>query len=147
ELVPYITLYHGAGEFARTLELTLETLDHAVALGFRAAKLEPLANNTADEAEVVELVRRAREHVGAYFSLLVDVGYRWSDPTIAIDSAQRLDEFDPYALEAPFHPEHGSAYRELAKHISTPLATGDILTAAVDYIPLLESGAIDIIQA
>ncbi len=146
-LLPYITLYHGPSEFARTVEMTLETLDRAVGLGFRAAKLEPVADNTANEEEIVELVRRARDYVGPDFTLLADFGYRWTDAATATACLRRLDEFGLYALEAPFHPEHLDAYRQLKSAVSTPIATGDILTAAVDYLALLESGAVDIFQA
>ena len=90
--------------------------------------------------------RRVRERVGDDFVLMADVGYRWSSPDEAIPIARRLDEFKLYALEAPFPPHDVDAYRLLADAIETPICTGDQLTSAVEYLPLLESGTISFVQ-
>lgn len=142
----YCTLYHGSGAFADTLVRTMDAVDSALAAGFRAAKVEPLLDNAPDPDDIVELVRRVRDRVGPDFLLMADVGYRWQSASEAIGVAKRLDEFGLHALEAPFAPHDVAAYRELAEAISTPLCTGDQLTAAVEYLPVLESGAVDFVQ-
>jgi L-alanine-DL-glutamate epimerase-like enolase superfamily enzyme len=142
----YCTLYHGAGAFGDTLSRTLEAVDHAIAVGFRAAKVEPLLDNAPEPDDIVELVRQVRKRAGDDFLLMADVGYRWPSAAEAIPVARRLDEFGLYALEAPFAPHDVAAYRALAEAIETPLCTGDQLTAAVEYLPVLESGTVAFVQ-
>jgi L-alanine-DL-glutamate epimerase-like enolase superfamily enzyme len=149
-LVPYATLYHGSGAFADTLARTLAALDVVVAGGYRAAKLEAMPNNAPNTADTIELVARARDHVTAVtvdFALLLDAGYRWRDFDDAAPVVRELDQFQLFALEAPFPPERVDEYRRLAGSIGTPVATGDMLTAAVDYAQLLDSGAVRYLQA
>ena len=75
----YITIYHGPSEYKVTLDRTLRALEQVQQAGYRAAKVEPLTNNTASSDEIVGLISRAREAVGPDFVLLADVGYRWTE--------------------------------------------------------------------
>lgn len=142
----YCTLYHGGGDFRDTVAKTLKAVDSVLEAGFQAAKVEPLPDNAPDPDDIVELVRLVRERVGDDFLLLADVGYRWHNADEAIPIALQLDEFGLYALEAPFPPHDVDAYRALAAAIATPLCTGDQLTAAVEYLPVLESGTVQFVQ-
>jgi L-alanine-DL-glutamate epimerase-like enolase superfamily enzyme len=144
--VAYCTLYHGSGEIRDTVARTLEAFDEVRDAGFRAAKVEPLADNAPSPADIVTLVRAVRERAGDDFVLLADVGYRWRTAAEAIPIASRLDEFGLYALEAAFAPHEIDEYRRLADAIDTPLCTGDMLTAAVEYLPVLESGTVRFVQ-
>lgn len=146
-LVPYATLYHGSGAFTDTLTRTLAALDVVVERGYRAAKLEAMPNNAPTAADTIELVARARDHVTPDFALLLDAGYRWRHFDDAAPVVRELDQFQLFALEAPFPPERIEDYRRLAGSIGTPVATGDMLTAAVDYEQLLDSGAVRYLQA
>lgn len=147
EPLAYVTLYHGPGSIDRTWAVTRDALDQALGLGFQAAKVEALARNAPEQRDVVTLVRRAREHVGDDFTLLLDVGYRWASVEEALPVAREVDESGYFALEAPFPPEHLSEYRALHEAMQTPIAAGDMLTSSVEYLPLLDSGAVAIIQA
>jgi L-alanine-DL-glutamate epimerase-like enolase superfamily enzyme len=144
--VPYVTVWHGDMPFAETVERSVETLLAAKEQGFRAGKVEALPGNAPDALDGVELVRRAREAVGPDFTLLFDVGYRWNSFDEGIECARGVDDYGLFALEAPFHPERMDDYRRLAASLRTPLATGDMLTAAVEYLPLLESGVVEYLQ-
>jgi L-alanine-DL-glutamate epimerase-like enolase superfamily enzyme len=142
----YVTLYHGPGDVETTWKATREALDQAVDLGFVAAKVEALSKNAPEQRDILTLVSRAREHVGSDFTLLLDVGYRWPDADTALPVARELDAYGYVALEAPFRPEQVADYQALADGISTPIAAGDMLTAAVEYLPMLDSGAVTIVQ-
>jgi L-alanine-DL-glutamate epimerase-like enolase superfamily enzyme len=146
EPLAYVTLYHGHGDVEQTWKAARDALDQAVGLGFRAAKVEALSNNAPRQRDILTLVSRAREHVGDDFTLLLDVGYRWRDAAEAMPVARELDAYGYFALEAPFHPERVTDYRALSDVIETPIAAGDMLTAAVEYLPLLDSGAVAIVQ-
>lgn len=145
-LVPYATLYHGSGSFQQTLTRTLDALEVVLDLGFEAVKVESMPNNAPDALDTIELVARARDRVGPGFPLLLDMGYRWRDFSEAAPVVKELDRFALFALEAPFPPHRLDDYRRLADAVATPLASGDQLTAASDYQPLLESGTLSFVQ-
>lgn len=147
ELLAYVTIYHGPTPYRETVDRTVRALNDACEAGYRAAKVEPLSNNTSGSDEIVGLAAAARAAVGPDFILLADVGYRWTDPEEAIECAKRLDELQMFALEAPFPPDDIDSHVQLANAILTPLASGDMLTAAVDYLPLLQSGCVRYVQA
>lgn len=147
ELTPYITAYHGPATFEETLRTSMDVLERAVAAGFRGAKLEALPDTAPEPRDAVTLVARARDYVGPDFTLLLDVGYRWHSFAEVREIVKELDTFGLWALEAPFPPEQLDDHRRLAEAIETPIATGDQLTAASEYIPLLDSGVVSVVQA
>ena len=147
EPLAYVTLYHGPGDVERTWKVTRDALSLATSLGYRAAKVEALERNAPEQRDILTLVSRARELVGDEVTLLLDVGYRWRDLDEALPVARELDRYGYFALEAPFHPEQVEDYRGLTEAIATPVAAGDMLTSAVEYLPMLELGGVAIVQA
>jgi L-alanine-DL-glutamate epimerase-like enolase superfamily enzyme len=143
---PYVTMWHGDVSFEDTMRTTLEALDAARAQGFTAAKLEAMPGNAESADEIVAMVTRAREHVGDDFTLMLDVGYRFRDADEAIHVLGTLDEAGLAFVEAPFPPECLECYARLGASIATPIATGDLLTAAVDYLGLLGLPSVAILQ-
>lgn len=146
KLIPYVTAYHGPATFEETLQTSLDALDMAIERGFTAAKVEALPNTAPGLGDFVTLAQKARERVGDDFTLLLDVGYRWRDYEEVKDLVPALDELGLWALEAPFQPQQLEDYRRLADALETPIATGDQLTAMTEYLPLLDSGAVDVVQ-
>ena len=145
-VVPYVTVYHGPGTLNETIARSLDCLDRLRDKGYKAAKLEPLIDTTADEKEIVELVRRGREHVGADFTLLCDVGYRWTDADVAIACVRELAAYDIFFLETPFPPEQVENYRKLVDAVDVPIAGAEVLTSFTEFQTLLDFGGIDIVQ-
>ncbi len=143
---PYITMWHGDASFEETMRVTLDALDAARAQGFTAAKLEAMPGNAEGAREIVAMVTRAREHVGDDFTLMLDVGYRFTDANEAIRVIGALDDARLAFVEAPFPPELLECYARLGESVATPIATGDLLTAATDYRALLELPAVAILQ-
>lgn len=60
--------------------------------------------------------------------------------------AKTLEPMGLLFIEEPVLSEHGEALREIANHVSTPIAVGERLYSRWDFKPLLASGAVDIIQ-
>jgi L-rhamnonate dehydratase len=145
-VVPYLTMYSGPSPLATTIRNTNELVDHAREDGFRAAKIEALTDTTADNDEIVELVRAVRAHAGPEFTLALDVGYRWPSADEALDCIRRLEEFDLFFIETPFMPELVDDYRRLAEDSPIAIAGAEILTSYAEYGPLLDAG-IDVAQA
>ena len=89
---------------------------------------------------------RVRDHVGPDFVLLLDVGYRWRDVEQAIRCVQRLDEFDLFFVEAPLFPDDLEDYRRLVPAVRTPIAGAEILTSHAEFLGLLQTGDIAVVQ-
>ncbi len=147
EVMPYLTLYHGPSDAEQTMTRNREAIAWARDQGYRAAKVEALLDNVPDEARIVEVVADARTVAGDDFLLLVDVGYRWQEAKAAIATCTSLAALGVHAIEAPFPPDRLGDYRALADSGGIGIAAGDILSAPVEYEPLIDSGAVSIVQA
>jgi L-alanine-DL-glutamate epimerase-like enolase superfamily enzyme len=125
-------------------------LERLVAQGFRAFKLGwgPFGrvNPSVDE----EIVRRARETVGADVALMVDAGgsdafwpngYRWALRTAAMLAEHGVDWF-----EEPLAPDALDDYTLLREHSPVPIAAGEVLTRRQSFLPWLQGHALDIVQ-
>lgn len=142
----YATLYHGPGELSETIRNVERDAALARELGFLAVKVEAMPSNTRDLPEIAELVRRSREAVGNDTELMLDVGYRWTSARDALSLLESVAECNLRFLEAPFPPELREEYKKLVAGTQVPIASGDMLTSALDYDVLLDSG-VSIVQA
>jgi L-alanine-DL-glutamate epimerase-like enolase superfamily enzyme len=142
----YVTVYHGAAPYRETLALTLDAIDQALAEGFTAIKVEALRNNIDDEGQIVDLAEQARNRAGDSVDLLLDVGYRWRSADDAAPIVRELGHVGLFALEAPLPPESIEEQLRLRELATMPIATGDQLTAASEYFPLIAADAVDIVQ-
>jgi L-alanine-DL-glutamate epimerase-like enolase superfamily enzyme len=146
-IVPYVTAYHGTADYPTTLATTVDALEQILAAGYRAAKVESLPNTVPNLRDTIALATKAREVVGEGFPLLLDLGYRLRDFAEGEEVVRAVDELGLWALEAPYHPDQIDDYRRLADTIATPMSTGDQLTAATEYYPVLDSGSVAVVQA
>ncbi|MWG33819.1 galactonate dehydratase [Halomarina oriensis] len=90
-------------------------------------------------------LREVRETVGPEVGVGVDFHGRVSK-SMAKRLARALDPHDPMFLEEPVTPGHDEALTALAAHTTTPIATGERHYSRWDFKPLLESGAVDVVQ-
>ena len=60
--------------------------------------------------------------------------------------AKALEPFRPLFIEEPLLSDHPNEISRLAAQTSIPIVLGELLFSRWDFRPLLESGAIDIIQ-
>ncbi len=119
--------------------------------GFRAFKIGwgPFGrrDGVLDEA----IVCAAREAVGAEMLLMVDAGgsdafwkhgYKW-----AFRTAQMLADYDVGWFEEPLKPDALRDYVALRQAAPVPIAAGEVLTRRQSFLPWLQQGAVDIVQA
>lgn len=66
--------------------------------------------------------------------------------TMAKVLAHALEPYHLMFIEEPVLPQNNEALREIARHTSTPIATGERMFSRWDYKPLFEAGYADIIQ-
>lgn len=127
--------------------------EHLLAIrsqGFRAIKIGwgPFGRISAAMDE--EIVRVARETIGAECLLMVDAGgsdafwangYKW-----ALRTSQMLAEYGVFWFEEPLQPDAINDYIELRSKSRVPIAGGEVLTRWQTFKPWLESRAFDIVQ-
>ncbi|MCF0147337.1 MAG: galactonate dehydratase [Clostridium sp.] len=118
--------------------------------GFKAIKMNATEElHYIDSFEkiqaVVDRVKSIRDAVGFDLSIGVDFHGRVHKGMAKV-LAKELEPYKLMFLEEVVLPENEEAFREVANHTSTPLATGERLYSRWEFKNLLKEGAIDIIQ-
>lgn len=121
-----------------------------VAQGFTAVKM-----NATEELQYVDTyakidgavarIAAVREAVGPDIGIGIDFHGRVHKP-MARFLAKALEPFRPMFLEEPVLPENNEALREIARHTSIPIATGERMFSRWHFKQLLIDGYADIIQ-
>ena len=86
-----------------------------------------------------------REAFGYELDIAVDFHGR-IHKSMAKVLARELDAFKLMFIEEPVLPENNEALREIARHTSIPIATGERMFSRWDFKNLLLDGYVDIIQ-
>ena len=118
--------------------------------GFQAVKMnateEMLFVDSFDTVEaVVVRVGAVREALGSDFGIAVDFHGRVHKPMAKV-LARELEPFHLMFIEEPVLPENNEALAEIARHTSTPIATGERMFSRWEFKHLLNQGYADIIQ-
>lgn len=143
EVVPYCTVVSDAWDSDAMVSQQVERCERLAALGFRAFKVEPLMSTPARIVELVGAVRRA---LGPEPTLMVDVGYVFTDVPTAAWVAHRLEPLDIAFLETPFPVENPLPYAELARRTSIPLAMGEHGVTRWEFLDLMDRGKVQVVQ-
>ncbi len=112
--------------------------------GYRAVKMgwEPMGQS---ESLDLELVRSARQGVGADATLLIDAGLVW-DARTALRRACRFAEYDIGWLEEPLRPDDVDGYAWLRDRSPVPIAAGESECGREAFRPLIDRHALDVYQ-
>ncbi|KQB93148.1 D-galactonate dehydratase [Geobacillus sp. PA-3] len=95
--------------------------------------------------ETVERVAAVRQVVGKEFGIGIDFHGRVHKPMAKI-LAKELEPYHPLFIEEPVLPEHNEALKEIAKHTTIPIATGERMFSRWDFKTILSEGYVDMIQ-
>ncbi len=98
-----------------------------------------------DERSDIELVRQARRGAGESIDVLIDAGQVWDWKT-ALKRARQFEEFSPFWLEEPLHPDDIAGYRQLTAESPIPIATGEAESELKSFQRLVVEGGLDWIQ-
>lgn len=125
-------------------------LEDAVARGFKALKLGWNGFGRISRAYDEELVRTARETVGADVEIMVDAGgseqhwpngYKW-----ALETSKMLADYNVVWFEEALHPDDVEGFAKLREHAPLPITTGEVLVRRQAFQPFIERRAVDILQ-
>jgi L-alanine-DL-glutamate epimerase-like enolase superfamily enzyme len=138
---------YASALFGDTPEETRALAQERRALGFDAAKFGwgPIG---AGREQDIELVRAAREGLGADALLLIDAGWAYGeDVEVARGRAQDFAAFDIGWLEEPLLPEAIELYAALARNgAAVPIAAGESSGRFRDAQDFIVNGGIDVVQ-
>lgn len=95
--------------------------------------------------EVCKRVQTIRDTMGTKMDIAVDFHGR-VHKTMAKVLAHALEPYHLMFIEEPVLPQNNEALREITKHTSTPIATGERMFSRWDFKSLFEAGYADIIQ-
>lgn len=152
-LTPYASLQPEVGSFDEYCESMRAWAARAVALGFRAVKLEatfagPYRHRGLDEPDerIEEVVAAVRGQVGAGIEIMVDVQYAFDSVSRALQTAERLADHSVYFLEAPLWPDDLAAYAELCERSPVRIAGGEWLSTRWEHADLIDRGGVQVDQ-
>ena len=121
-----------------------------IASGFTAVKMNATEQmhyiDSFDRVkEVLTRVGEVRQAAGDAFGIAIDFHGR-VHKSMAKILAKELEPFHPLFIEEPVLSENNEALREIARHTTTPIATGERLYSRWDFKHILHDGYVDIIQ-
>ncbi|WP_261133504.1 galactonate dehydratase [Bacillus sp. Marseille-Q3570] len=122
----------------------------AVSSGFTAIKMNgteelQYIDSYTKIDEAVARVAAVREAVGGDVGIGIDFHGRVHKPMAKV-LVKELEPYRPMFIEEPVLPENNEALKEVAKHTSIPIATGERMFSRWDFKSLLAEGSVDIIQ-
>ena len=121
-----------------------------VSQGFTALKMNATeelqyVDSYASVDQAVARIAAVREAVGRDVGIGIDFHGRVHKPMAKV-LAKALEPYDPMFIEEPVLPENNEALREIANHVSIPIATGERMFSRWQFKNLLIDGYADIIQ-
>lgn len=110
--------------------------------GFNAIKMKIGKPDPKEDIRRIEAVRNA---IGDGAQLMVDANAKW-DISTAKQYGPRLADYDITWFEEPMWHDDVSSHKELAKHMTTPIALGELLYQFDSFKEFVLAGAVDYLQ-
>jgi L-alanine-DL-glutamate epimerase-like enolase superfamily enzyme len=146
---PYATIYPGAVK-GRTIEQMMDDItdrfERALALGFRAVKMEVLFEDLVNDRELVECIKEGRRRLGHETTMMVDFGYRWHDWRDALWTLNRVEECDIYFAEATLQHDDLAGHAKLASRVNMRVGGAELAATVFECREWLERGGVDVLQ-
>jgi galactonate dehydratase len=119
--------------------------------GYRALKIDPFgaASSELSYRELrasTDILNALRQEVGPDVPLMVEMHGRFTAAT-ATKIADAIQDCHPEWIEEPVSPYNPTGLRQLRNNTNLPIATGERIHTLSDFMPLLEEGLVDIVQA
>ncbi len=148
-ITPYATIYAGpvrgrsigqmmddiAGRFAR-----------ALALGFRAVKMEVLFEDLVSDREMVACIHEGRRLLGPDITMMLDFGYRWYDWRDALWVLNRVVDDDIFFAEATLQHDDLAGHARLAQRVETRICGAEFAATVFECREWLREGGVDVLQ-
>jgi L-talarate/galactarate dehydratase len=138
-----VRCYNTSGGFLHeTIDQIKDNATRTIESGVGGIKIKV---GQPDSAEDLRRVAAIRDHIGGCVPLMVDANQQWDRPT-AMRVGRALEEFNLAWIEEPLDAYDAQGHAELARALTTAVATGEMLTSVAEYDALIRLGAADILQ-
>ncbi len=127
---------------------------HYADLGFTAVKFDPAGSYhthggyqpaLAETSRCVDFCREIRAAVGDRVDMLFGTHGQFTTGG-AIRVAAAIEQYAPLWFEEPVPPDNLSAFAEVAKHTSIPIATGERFCGKTEFAAALSAGGVSVVQ-
>jgi L-alanine-DL-glutamate epimerase-like enolase superfamily enzyme len=148
-VVPYATVYAGPVEgrtIGEVMDETLAGLERALALGYRAVKMEVIFEHLVDDRRLAECIEEGRRTVGDDVVLMLSFGFRWTDWRDALRVMRRIDDLGIYLAQAALPHDDLAGHAELTRRVDTRIAGAESVTTLHDALRWIERRAVDVLQ-
>ncbi|MPZ86216.1 MAG: enolase [Actinophytocola sp.] len=98
-----------------------------------------------DWREDLRRVAAVRAHIGDDVPLMVDANQQW-DRSTAMRVSQALEEFGLVWIEEPLDAYDAEGHADLARTLTTAVASGEMLSSVAEHYELIRHRAVDILQ-
>lgn len=138
-----VRCYNTSGGFLHTpIDEVIANAHRSLENGIGGIKLKV---GQPDGAEDLRRVAAVRKSIGDNVPLMVDANQQW-DRTTAFRMGLALEEYNLVWIEEPLDAYDAEGHAQLADKLTTPIATGEMLTSVREHTELLRARSVDIIQ-
>lgn len=148
-LAPYATIFveHRAQtSVSEHVDAVIAKAERALALGFRALKVEVLLGRAAADAQIVDAIRSIRQTIGHGIVLMVDFGYRWRDWHEAQWVLTRIADCDIYFAEATLQHDDLHGHARLSAVSPIRICGGEWATTRWEVQEWITVGKVAVVQ-
>jgi L-alanine-DL-glutamate epimerase-like enolase superfamily enzyme len=148
-LTPYATIFPGMpGDrtITRLMDIMSGQFERALALGFRAVKMEALFEDLVTDRELVDLIHQGRRMIGDEVAMMVDFGYRWSDWHAAKWVLDRVEDCDLYFAEATLRHDDLHGHARLSAHCGVRICGAEYAATRWEIREWIEVGKVSVVQ-
>jgi len=149
-ITPYATIFPGlVGDrsMRQVMDAIGKQFDTAIAMGFRALKMEVLFYEHVTDAQLVELIKEGRRMIGDDIILPIDFGYRWRNWHDAKWVIDRIADCDIFFAEAPLQHDDLAGHARLAAACPVRIGGAEFAATRWETLEWLERGKVSVIQA
>jgi L-alanine-DL-glutamate epimerase-like enolase superfamily enzyme len=148
-LAPYCTIYPGLAHGRNIAALMKEIgrqFDKALAIGFRAVKMEVLFYDLVSDAELVKCIEKGRRMLGDSIVMALDFGYRWKSWHDALWVLQRVADCNIYFAEATLQHDDLDGHARLAAISPIRICGAEASAGRHEIREWIERGRVAVVQ-
>lgn len=150
KLKPYCTIFPGLardGQSVRDLmDIIGRQFEKALALGFRAVKMEVLFYDLVSDAELVALIKEGRRMLGDDILMALDFGYRWQDWYDAKWVLDRVADCNIYFAEATLQHDDLLGHARLSAVSPIRICGAEFAATRWEVREWIEVGKVAVVQ-
>lgn len=138
-----LRIYNSEGQYLQaSIDEIKSAADRSLGLGIGGIKMKV---GQPDGQEDLKRIDALREHLPDDVPLMIDANQQW-DRSYALQFGKIVDEMGLGFIEEPLDALDFEGHKMLADALSTPIATGEMLTSPEEAIRLVTMGGCDITQ-